>query len=98
MRRNWRAREGDAKLPTALERNCERLSKALTNTRANSPAKLRALIELNHEFHHLVWSASGSATLLRIIESLRSPHSPEPSGLPGKRATESPAAAEAAER
>lgn len=67
--------KGDEKLLTALERNCERLAKALINTRANSPAKLRALVELNHEFHHLFWSASESATLLRIIESLRLPGS-----------------------
>jgi GntR family transcriptional regulator, vanillate catabolism transcriptional regulator len=67
--------KSDEKLLTALDRNCERLSKALANISSNTPAKLRALVELNHEFHHLFWSASESPTLLRIIESLRLPGS-----------------------
>ena len=65
----------DPKLISALERNCDRLAKALGNLTSTAQTKLRTLMELNHEFHHLIWNASESATLVRIIESLRLPGS-----------------------
>jgi GntR family transcriptional regulator, vanillate catabolism transcriptional regulator len=67
--------KADKKLVVALDRNCDRLSKLLANIPLKSQAKLRALVELNHEFHHLIWSASESPTLLRLIETLRLPGS-----------------------
>lgn len=65
----------DEKLLVAMERNCERQAKLLANLRGNSPTKLRALVEINHEFHQLLWTAADSPTLLRIVESLRLPGS-----------------------
>lgn len=62
-------------LRLALQRNCERTAKLLAGFRSSNPAKLRALFEMSHEFHQLLWTAANSPTLLRIVESLRLPSS-----------------------
>ncbi len=65
----------DEKTLEALEQNCARLAKLLADSRSDTPARLRTILELNHEFHHLLWTAADSPTLMRIIESLRLPGS-----------------------
>lgn len=64
----------DETLIAALERNCERLAKAIAAVTDKRP-KIRSLTDLNHEFHQLICNAAKSPTLDRLIGTLRQPSS-----------------------
>lgn len=66
---------GDEELIVALDRNCERLTRALVAMQGKAKAKVRPLVELNHEFHSLIRNGCGSPTLIRLVDSLRQPSS-----------------------
>lgn len=66
-------RAADETLIVALDRNCERLAKAI-GMMGRKP-RVRPLVDLNHEFHTLIRSGSKSPTLVRLIDSLRQPSS-----------------------
>jgi GntR family transcriptional regulator of vanillate catabolism len=65
----------DKTLIVALDRNRQRLNKALASLESKGKGKVHQLVELNQEFHSLVRNASGSPTLIRLIDSLRQPSS-----------------------
>ena len=56
-----------------LETNCDQLEKAMAKAKAQDMAAIQALVKLNAQFHERILGASGSATTLRILESLRMP-------------------------
>ena len=56
-----------------LEANCDQLEKAMAKTRPQDLAAIQVLVKLNSQFHERILGASGSATTLRILESLRMP-------------------------
>jgi DNA-binding GntR family transcriptional regulator len=56
-----------------LERNCTELKKAMTNARAENLDTIQVLVQLNLQFHERILAASGSATVRRILETLRMP-------------------------
>jgi DNA-binding GntR family transcriptional regulator len=62
-------------LAEKLEANCDALERACRDFDASAPEAVRQLTELNREFHNLIREASGSATLLRLLASLRQPTS-----------------------
>lgn len=56
-----------------LEANCDKLEKAMTKVRPDDLAAIQVLVELNSQFHDRILNAAGSATTLRVLESLRMP-------------------------
>lgn len=56
-----------------LEANCDRLEKAIARTKTSDLAAIQVLVELNSQFHERILGASGSATTLRVLDSLRMP-------------------------
>lgn len=68
--------KGDhAEVAEKLLANCEELRKACEQVDEKDADQLRRLVALNREFHQLIREASGSATLVRLLESLRQPTS-----------------------
>lgn len=57
-----------------LSRNCDRLA-ALINKASTNVDQIRAMGELNHEFHKLIRDGSRSPTIIRLLESFRNPMS-----------------------
>jgi DNA-binding GntR family transcriptional regulator len=62
-------------LAAKLMANCEALEQCCKTVDAESLDEVRKLTELNWEFHSLIYEASGSQTLLRLLASLRQPTS-----------------------
>ena len=56
-----------------LEANCDRLKKAIATARTDDLDAVRVLVELNSHFHDRILGASGSATIVRVLEALRMP-------------------------
>jgi GntR family transcriptional regulator, vanillate catabolism transcriptional regulator len=56
-----------------LDRNCAELKKALASARADDLDTIQVLVELNLQFHERILAASGSATVRRMLETLRMP-------------------------
>ena len=56
-----------------LEANCDALEQAIARAKSDDLDSLRVLTELNSQFHNRILSASGSATTLRVLETLRMP-------------------------
>jgi GntR family transcriptional regulator of vanillate catabolism len=67
-------RTADDALLAALNRNCEKLAKAIAGVSSRA-IRIRPLVDLNHEFHSIIRGGSHSPTLARLIESLRQPSS-----------------------
>lgn len=66
---------GGAKLASILEKNSSRVRREIEAPGKMSAKKLRAIAELNNEFHRTIWLASGSLTLIRFLDSLELPRS-----------------------
>jgi DNA-binding GntR family transcriptional regulator len=56
-----------------LDRNCVQLKKAIADTGTDDLHAVRVLVELNSSFHERILAASGSATITRVLDSLRMP-------------------------
>lgn len=56
-----------------LDANCSQLEKAMAKTPIDDLDAIRVLVELNSRFHDRILNASGSATVLRMLETLRMP-------------------------
>jgi DNA-binding GntR family transcriptional regulator len=56
-----------------LEANCDQLERAIATTPRDDLDAVRVLVELNAQFHDRILNASGSATVLRMLETLRMP-------------------------
>jgi GntR family transcriptional regulator, vanillate catabolism transcriptional regulator len=56
-----------------LERNCAELKKAMGSARSDNLDTIQVLVQLNLQFHERILEASGSATLRRLLETLRMP-------------------------
>ena len=56
-----------------LEANCDQLQQAIARTNNDDLDAIRVLVDLNAVFHERILSASGSKTVLRMLEALRMP-------------------------
>lgn len=56
-----------------LEANCDQLQQAIATTPGDDLDAVRVLVELNAQFHDRILNASGSKTVLRMLETLRMP-------------------------
>ena len=65
----------DGHLAAALRANCDALEAAAALADTRDPEQVRPLGQLNHAFHALILEGSGSATLKRLLETLRNPFS-----------------------
>lgn len=66
---------GGEKLSSVLEKNCSRVRREIEAPGKMSAKKLRLIAELTNEFHRTIWLASGSLTLIRLLDSLELPRS-----------------------
>jgi GntR family transcriptional regulator, vanillate catabolism transcriptional regulator len=66
-------RAGDPDLAADLERNCDRLAEVIAASQPDDLEAYRKLTTLNSEFHDRILDASGSATTLRLLETLQMP-------------------------
>lgn len=56
-----------------LEANCAQLQQAMATTPSDDLDAVRVLVDLNARFHERILSASGSKTVLRMLDTLRMP-------------------------
>ena len=56
-----------------LAANCDALERAIAVARPEDLEALRAMTEINSQFHNRILEASGSATTIRLLENLRMP-------------------------
>lgn len=63
------------KVAEQLEENCATVEQLIASTEVMGDEEVRRLVELNTEFHAVIREASGSKTLVRLLESLRQPSS-----------------------
>lgn len=56
-----------------LEANCTQLARAMAGIRDDDLDAVRRLVELNFRFHEAILAASGSPTVLRLLEALKMP-------------------------
>lgn len=67
--------QADDALRAELTRIATRVAKEVEAGNQLGAKKMRLLADLNREFRHLIWKASGSAVLIRLLESLQLPQS-----------------------